>query len=88
MSGSDLITVEIYQDGEPSWWVEGAEKVIAAAKKHVKSWGEEPPTPTRFGIERLRNMLYNTPNGDLKHSPVHLLEQDCRKLLEWKNGGS
>lgn len=73
----------------PSWWEEGAANVIKTAKKHVKiKWdAEDAPRPTREGLERLQMLLYQVPNGGQKSSPVFLLEQDCRKLLEWKDGG-
>lgn len=73
----------------PSWWEEGAATVIKTAKKHVKiKWDDETaPKPTREGLERLRGLLFQVPNGEQKSSPVYLLEQDCRKLLEWKDGG-
>ena len=73
----------------PSWWEEGADRVIKQAKKHVKiKWDEETaPKPTRSGLEQLKGLLSQVPNGEQKSSPVYLLEQDCRKLLEWKDGG-
>ena len=73
----------------PSWWEEGAATVIKTAKKHVKiKWEDESaPKPTREGLERLQMLLSQVPNGEQKSSPVYLLEQDCRKLLEWKDGG-
>jgi len=74
---------------EPVWWEEGAGQVIKQAKKHVKiKWEDESaPKPTREGLERLQMLLSQVPNGEQKSSPVYLLEQDCRKLLEWKDGG-
>jgi hypothetical protein len=73
----------------PSWWEEGASRVLKLSKKYVKiNWDDEQaPKPTRDGIERLKMLLSHVPNGDQKKSPVFLLEQDCRKLLEWKDGG-
>lgn len=73
----------------PSWWEEGAATVIKTSKKYVKiKWEDESaPKPTREGLERLQMLLSQVPNGDQKSSPVFLLEQDCRKLLEWKDGG-
>ena len=76
----------------PSWWVEGAVKVIDQAKKHIvksgQKWDPETcPKPDLHGISTLRGMLSIVPNGDQKSSPVFLLEQDCRKLLEWRDGG-
>lgn len=63
--------------------------MIKQPKKYVKiKWDEETaPNPTRAGIEKLQMLLSQVPNGLQKKSPVYLLEQDCRKLLEWKDGG-
>lgn len=68
----------------PSWWEEGAATVIKTSKKYVKiKWEDESaPKPTREGLERLQMLLSQVPNGEQKSSPVFLLEQDCRKLLE------
>ena len=63
----------------PSWWEEGAAIVIKSAKKYIQGnkikWDDETaPKPTREGLIQLQALL-------------SLLEQDCRKLLEWKDGG-
>ena len=73
----------------PSWWEQGAANVIKTAKKYVKiKWEDESaPKPTPEGLRQLQGLLYQVKNGDQKHSPVFLLEEDCRKLLEWKDGG-
>ena len=76
----------------PSWWEEGAAIVIKSAKKYIQGnkikWDDETaPKPTREGLIQLQALLSQVPNGDPKSSPVFLLEQDCRKLLEWKDGG-
>lgn len=71
----------------PQWWVEGATKVISKAKKYVKWSDENAPRPDKDGIFKLRMMLSAIPNGPQKKSPVFLLESDCRKLIEWIDGG-
>lgn len=74
---------------EPTWWEEGASRVLKLSKKYVKiNWDDEQaPKPTRDGLAKLRELLSQAPNGLQKSSPVFLLEEDCRKLLEWKDGG-
>lgn len=64
---------------EPSWWVEGAEIVIAKAMKIVKT--EQTIGADRNGLTTLRALLAATPKNRKR---AWFLEEECRKLLEWK----
>lgn len=63
---------------EPSWWVEGATRVIGLSHKFIPK--EENVPATREGLRRLKLVLM----ANRGKQGVWLLEEDCRKLLEWR----
>lgn len=72
---------------EPTWWTAGAMEVIRASARHLNVRSKDVENaipPTRDGIEKLKEKLSRVPNGEQIHSEVYLLEQDCRKLLEFR----
>lgn len=63
---------------EQTWWVEGATRVIGLARKLIPK--DETVPATRDGLRRLKAILV----ANRGKQGVWLLEEDCRKLLEWR----
>lgn len=63
---------------EPSWWIEGATKLIGLSQKFISR--DENVSATRDGLRRLKLLL----EASRGKQGIWLLEEDCRKLLEWK----
>lgn len=66
----------------PKWWVDAALVVIAKAKRKLKLKDDVATDiePTDRGIQALRDRLY-VAGGE---GEFFLLNEDCRKLLEWE----
>lgn len=67
----------------PSWWKEAAETIIVEANKKNLIPKEQSYSIDLSGIEKLRQHLMA--KGD--KPATYLLSEDCRKLIEWRDGG-
>lgn len=67
----------------PSWWMEGAEEVITQAK-NSKLVAKDASYPIdKKGLESLKLDL----EAKSSEGKAYLLADDCRKLIDWRDGG-
>jgi hypothetical protein len=67
----------------PKWWVEGAEVTIAQANQKKLSPKDKSYPADIHGLERLRQDLI----AKSCEGWAYTLAEDCRKLIEWRDGG-
>lgn len=67
----------------PKWWVDGAEVTITQANKKRLSPKDKSYTADHQGLESLRQDLM----AKSSEGWAYTLAEDCRKLMEWRDGG-